>query len=139
MTKRFLLFALVMFLVGGFSADAFAQPGQTQMTAGAPALTVDKKEHDFGRMKKGADATCIFTVKNTGDQPLIISNCQGSCGCTVPTCDKNPIAPGATSEILVKYDSNRIGAFTKSVTITWNSPDPTRATEIVTIKGEVYE
>lgn len=137
--KKVLTLAILTLLFTGSAVELMAQPAGQQVTVGAPNLSVDKREHDFGRIVKGSDATCIFTVTNTGDQPLLISNCQGSCGCTVPTWDRNPIAPGATSQIVVKYDSNRMGAFTKSVTVTWNSPDVARATEVLTIKGEVYE
>ena len=74
-------------------------------------------------------------MTNTGDQPLIITNCQGSCGCTVPKCEKEPIKPGQTSTITVKYDTNRVGPINKSVTISSNA---TNAPEkIVRIKGNV--
>jgi hypothetical protein len=131
-----LLSIMMIFTVTGISA--FAQPGGG-MTIGGPVLTATKTTHDFGRIKKGSDASCIFTIKNTGDQPLIISNCQGSCGCTTPQCDKTPVLPGATNDIKVQYDSNRLGVFTKTVTVTWNSNDPGNSSTILTIKGEVYE
>jgi hypothetical protein len=53
--------------------------------------------------------------------PLIITQCQGSCGCTVPQCETAPIKPGAKSTITVKYDSNRVGPINKSVTISSNA------------------
>jgi phage tail tube protein FII len=135
MTKRILLFALISIVACLTTNKLKAQ----QPTVGGPMLSVEKKEHDFGTMKKGADATCTFVVKNTGDAPLILSKCQGSCGCTVPTCSTNPVMPGATTDVIVKYDSTRIGAFQKSVTIYWNSNDPNHATEVLTIRGTVEE
>ncbi|MCB0764967.1 MAG: DUF1573 domain-containing protein, partial [Flavobacteriales bacterium] len=75
------------------------------------------------------------TVTNTGDQPLIITNCQGSCGCTVPKCDTAPILPGASSAISVHYDTNRTGPFAKSVTI--NSNATNTPSLMVNIKGTV--
>ena len=91
--------------------------------------------HDYGTIDQGANGTCEFKVTNTGDQPLIISNCKGSCGCTVPKCDTAPIAPGQSTLVTVKYDTNRSGPINKSVTISSNA---TNAPEkIVRIKGEV--
>jgi hypothetical protein len=91
--------------------------------------------HDYGTIKQGANGTCEFTVTNTGDQPLIITNCQGSCGCTVPKCEKEPIKPGQKSTITVKYDTNRVGPINKSVTISSNAGNT--PSKIVTIKGTV--
>jgi hypothetical protein len=86
-------------------------------------------------LKQGGNGECVFTVTNTGDQPLIISNCQGSCGCTVPKCETAPIKPGAKSQITVKYDSNRVGPINKSVTITSNAANA--PSKVVRIQGTV--
>jgi hypothetical protein len=80
-----------------------------------------------------------YTFTNTGSEPLVISNAKGSCGCTVPSWPKEPIAPGATGEILVRFDSKgkgRVGggAQTKTVTITANTTPPDTR---ITIKGKV--
>lgn len=94
-----------------------------------------KKElHDYGNIKNGANGTCTFEFTNTGNAPLIISNATGSCGCTVPTWPKEPIAPGAKGEITVKYDTKRTGEFTKTVTLTSNA---TETSKVLTIKGNV--
>jgi hypothetical protein len=79
------------------------------------------------------DNAICFT--NNGTKPLIITNTQGSCGCTVPTSPKEPIAPGAKGIIGVKYATDRVGAFTKTVTVTSNADG--QATKILTIKGVV--
>ncbi|HAE30410.1 MAG TPA: hypothetical protein DCF89_04775 [Flavobacteriales bacterium] len=101
----------------------------------AQELTLDKEVHDYGTIKQGANGECVFVVKNTGSAPLIISNCKGSCGCTVPQCDKAPIAPGGTQEIKVKYDTKRVGPINKSVTITSNATNT--PTKMIRIKGNV--
>jgi hypothetical protein len=93
-----------------------------------------KEVHDYGNIKNGANGTCTFEFTNTGNAPLIISNAAGSCGCTVPTWPKEPIAPGAKGEITVKYDTKRTGEFTKTVTLTSNSSEPNK---VLTIKGNV--
>lgn len=99
-----------------------------------PMATFDKTEVDYGKIEQGSEPLRVFTFKNTGTEPLIISNAQGSCGCTVPTYPKEPIMPGQSSKIEVRYDTQRIGGFTKSVTLTTNEANSIR---VLTIKGEV--
>ena len=105
-----------------------------QPTDGAN-ITVDKEVHDYGSITQGDDGNCKFTVTNNGKEPLIISLCKGSCGCTVPVCPQEPIAPGETAEITVKYNTNKVGPINKSVTITSNATNEPR--KIVRIKGNV--
>ena len=121
--------------LGLLSMAAFAQPDAKPVGGSGPMISVDKDAHDYGTIKQGANGTCEFTVTNTGDQPLIITNCQGSCGCTVPKCEKAPIKPGEKSVITVKYDTNRVGPINKSVTISSNALNT--PSKIVTIKGSV--
>jgi hypothetical protein len=114
---------------------AFAQDNAKPVGGSGPMITMDKEVHDYGTIDQGANGTCEFKITNTGDQPLIISSCKGSCGCTVPKCDTAPIAPGKTSIVTVKYDSNRVGPINKSVTI--NSNAVNAPAKVVRIKGEV--
>jgi len=94
----------------------------------------DKTVHDYGTIKKGADGTCEFKITNTSKEPLVIQSAVGSCGCTVPKYDKEPIMPGKSTVITVKYDSNRVGPFTKEVTVMFEGkPEPAK----VQIKGNV--
>ena len=89
---------------------------------------------DYGTIPHNADGKREFVFVNNGSKPLIITNAQGSCGCTVPTYPKEPIAPGAKAVIGVKYATDRVGAFTKTVTLTTNATEPTK---VLTIKGNV--
>ena len=100
-----------------------------------PKIDFTKETHDYGTIKYGADGSCSFEFKNTGNAPLIISNAKGSCGCTVPEWPKEPIAPGAKASIKVKYDTKRPGAINKSVTITSNAVN--EPTKVIRIKGNV--
>ncbi len=70
-----------------------------------PTMTFEEKVHDFGNIKEGEVVTKLFKFKNTGEAPLIISDASSSCGCTVPSYTKAPIAPGESGEIEVKYNS----------------------------------
>lgn len=113
---------------------AQAQTGKTVGGSG-PQISVDKEVHDYGKIPAGANGTCEFKVTNTGDQPLIITNCKGSCGCTVPKCDTAPIKPGQSTLVTVKYDTKRVGAINKSVTISSNAANSPE--KIVRITGTV--
>ena len=109
--------------------------GMATAAAQGPSISLDKDVHDYGTITQGADDGCQFTVTNDGTDPLIISRCKGSCGCTVPKYDKDPIMPGATSVINVRYDTKRIGPINKSVTITSNASN--EPTKVIRIKGKV--
>jgi hypothetical protein len=98
-------------------------------------ISVNKEEHDYGTIEKGANGECVFTITNTGNAPLIISYCKPSCGCTIPQWSKDPIPPGGKTEIVVKYDTNREGPFTKNVTITSNAVNT--PSKVIRIKGKV--
>jgi Protein of unknown function (DUF1573) len=110
-------------------------------TTKAPAQTTtdlgykfDKLDHDYGTIQKGSEPYCEFKLTNTSKEPLIISEAHGSCGCTVPEYPKEPIKPGQTVIIKVRYDTNRIGPFDKQVTVTFQGKD---APAILKIHGKV--
>ncbi len=126
------LFSLMMIFVAAATTMVSAQ--EVGQNNGAK-IEFEKEVHDYGTIENGADGTCSFKFTNTGNAPLIISNAKGSCGCTVPSWPKEPIAPGATAEIKVKYATNRTGAINKSVTITSNAVNS--PTKVIRIKGNV--
>ena len=90
---------------------------------------------DYGTVAYNSNGKREFTFTNNGNKPLIITNAQGSCGCTVPSYPREPIAPGAKGVIGVNYDTSRAGqAFTKTITLTTNAVE---STKVLTIKGNV--
>lgn len=127
-----------------------AQQPIAVVTQGAE-ISFDKSTHDYGQIEQSANGECIFVFTNTGNKPLKITNAKGSCGCTVPQWPREEIAPGATGEIKVRYDTKRIGVINKSVTIqsnAMNTDNITRSkkdsegnviggTSTIRIKGEV--
>ncbi len=118
-----------------FSLISFGQDvAKPAANPNAPEIFFEETTHDFAKLQKGDECSFEFKFKNTGKEPLILANCQASCGCTTPTCPKEPIAPGASGTIKVKYDSNRVGAFNKSVTITSNAKNNP---VILNIKGTI--
>ncbi len=91
---------------------------------------------DYGTIEKGANGVRTFEFTNTGDAPLIISKVSSTCGCTVPKKPKDPILPGQTGEISVKYDTNRVMPIRKTITVLSNASTPTVALKI---KGNVVD
>lgn len=134
-------------LVAGLSAFTFAQgthgaddghghgtPAPAAAATSLADIKMDKMEHDYGTIKQGGNGECEFKFTNNGKEPLVITNCQGSCGCTVPQCPPEPILPGKTGIIKVKYDTNRPGAIYKTVTVNSNAKS---GNVVLTIKGNV--
>jgi len=117
---------------------AFAQNAapQTVENPNAPVITFDKTTHDYGTVVKGGDGTCEFKFKNTGVEPLILSNVQSSCGCTVPEWPREPLLKGKSASIKVKYDTNRVGPINKTITVMSNSKGSAVQLKIV---GNVVE
>ena len=144
MKKGILLFSAVALL--SFSGS-FAQESSKKVTkvktskvVVAPkvqgaGMSFTNETMDYGTIEHKADGNREFVFTNNGNKPLIITNTNGSCGCTVPTSPKEPIAPGAKGIIGVKYDTNRVGPFTKTVTVTSNAAG--QPTKLLTIKGTV--
>jgi hypothetical protein len=142
---------LTLALFAGLSAFTFAQDGHNandghnhggaaaQPTT-APASTADikleKLVHDYGNIMQGGNGECEFKFTNNGKEPLVITNCMGSCGCTVPQCPKEPILPGKSGVIKVKYDTNRVGGIYKTVTVNSNAKS---GNVVLTIKGNVEQ
>ena len=86
-------------------------------------IKFDKLTHDFGTFSESSPVVeCTFTFKNVGEAPLIINQAVASCGCTVPSYTKEPIAPGATGAIKVTYNGKGKfpGHFKKTITIRTN-------------------
>lgn len=128
--KKVLLSLAVMFAAVLGTNTAVAQ----EVTNGAQ-IKFNKDVHDYGTVDYAGNGQCTFEFTNTGNAPLIISNAKGSCGCTVPSWPKEPVSPGATASLSVKYDTKRPGAINKSVTITSNATNS--PTKVVRIKGTV--
>ncbi len=118
------------------SGSAVETPAADAVPVG-PTTTIEfaDTKHDYGVIEQGEKVSHIFTFKNTGNEPLVLSNVKPSCGCTTPKWTKEPIAPGGEGEIMVEFDSKgKSGKQTKTVTITANT-DP--ATTILTITGDI--
>ncbi len=114
-----------------FSAGLFAQDA---VGTEKGVFEFESSVVDYGTIAHNADGVRAFKFKNVGNAPIVITNVKGSCGCTVPTKPNGAIMPGETAEIGVKYATNRVGPFSKSVTVTSNASD---AIVVLKIKGNV--
>jgi hypothetical protein len=103
---------------GDFTKAASAEEKEGSKMNQSDAIATD---WNYGSIKNASTGYRYFKFTNTGSGPLVISAAKGSCGCTVPTWPKEPIMPGESDFIKVKYDTKRTGAFTKYVTLTTNA------------------
>lgn len=116
---------------------AEAKKRDIDINKGAPIISLDKKEYDFGTVTDGDVVQTTFVITNTGKSPLIITDAKTTCGCTVPTWPKDkPIAPGESTEIEVVFNTAGKGGGrqVKDVTLFTNTAV---GREILKLKGIV--
>lgn len=117
--KRLLL---MLALVAGFVSVKAQESSKAKVDTTAQAKIVfDNLNHNYGTIAKGADGNCVFKFTNEGTIPLVLSSVKASCGCTTPSWTKDPVLPGKKGEIKVHYDTNRMGAFSKTITVSSNA------------------
>lgn len=141
MKKVMYVFVVACLMISGATLSVNAQKAM------GPEFSAENMVVDFGDVDATKDTGFrVFKFKNTGTEPLMITNAQGSCGCTVPEWPKEPIKPGGTGEIKIKYDINRKGAINKSVTVTTNEVEskdtngnPIYKNHIISVKGNVLQ
>ncbi|QQS31371.1 MAG: DUF1573 domain-containing protein [Sphingobacteriales bacterium] len=138
-----LLFSVVVFAQVNESASlpvtsvVSSVPMETNLTpvGSGPVMEFESTDMDYGTIVQGSEPLRVFKFTNTGNEPLTITSAKGSCGCTVPTYPKEPILPGETKEIEVRYDTNRLGSFQKTVTLNTNETE--NSTHVLKIHGTV--
>lgn len=122
---------IVLMLSFNFSLHA-----QSEAKVTGPLIEFDKETHDYGTIYVNGDGNCVFTFTNKGTEPLLLTNVRAGCGCTVPQWPREPVLPGESAEIKVKYTTlNRPHTINKSIVVTSNSV--TKNTVVLRIKGEV--
>jgi Protein of unknown function (DUF1573) len=117
MKKYFFIVVLL-----GLGIQGIAQSTSAAKVNG-PVITFEKKTHEFGDIMQGDKVEETFKFTNTGNEPLIITNVQVTCGCTTPKgWPRDPIAPGGKAEITVGFNSaGKDGRQNKVVTIVSNA------------------
>ena len=131
--RKLLSLVVILTLFTSFSTNA---QEESKKDLKGPKIEFENETIDYGEVEYASNGQREFVFKNTGNAPLIITKAKGSCGCTVPTPPKEPIMPGKTGIIKVKYDTKRGGRpFSKSVTIYSNAVNS--PTKVLKIKGKV--
>ena len=132
--KKFALICL-------FATLAFAAGAQNEEQREVPAngakIRFEELEHQYGTIQKGGNGVCQFVFWNDGNEPLILQNVKASCGCTTPSYTQKPVMPGQSGVIEVKYNTNNVGGFSKTVTVTSNAVDNPRVQ--LRIRGNVVD
>ena len=123
--KKFI--AIAIFVVAGIG---------TAMAQETAKIEFKSETIDYGEIEKGSDGVRVFEFTNTGNVPLVIANVTSSCGCTIPKKPEDPIQPGETGEIQVKYNTKLVGPIRKTVTVYSNADESTKSLKI---KGRVIE
>lgn len=129
MKKPFVLLILVVLV-----ANAWAQETKpATVNVNGAVLTFEKSTHDFGDIYQGDNVEHVYKFTNTGNEPLIISNIQVTCGCTAPSWPKNPIPPGGKGEIKIRFNSTgKMGRQNKTVTVVSNAVNEDNLISFVT-------
>ena len=133
---------LVIFLSLGLSqihAQEIAAPEAIEGIQDGPIMTFEGTIVDYGQIEQNSEPLRIAKFTNTGTEPLVIKSARGSCGCTVPTYPKQPIMPGESAEIEVRYDTKRVGKINKTVTITTNEGGDPHVLKVVGKISKVEE
>lgn len=117
MKKVVLSFLMMLFVVA-----AYAQEKAQIASVNGPQITFQESEYKFGDLEQGEKAEHVFTFKNTGTAPLVLSDVRTTCGCTASEWPKEPVAPGKSGQIKVTFNSaGKMGAQNKVVTIVSNA------------------
>jgi hypothetical protein len=115
MRETFLAVAAILVLLTG-SAGCDRTPEEKAKVSGQE-IWFEELMHDYGQIEEDSDATWSFAFKNLGDESIVINRVRSTCGCTVPAWPHEPIEPGASGEITVKYNTATTGTFLKSVVV----------------------
>lgn len=136
MKRIVLLSALLLLGLKVMLAQTEITTSEVVDTAKLPVMIFEITEYDFGTLKKGDPCIYDFVFKNDGKSDLVITNVRSSCGCTTPTYTQEPVKKNDKGTISVKYDSNRVGSFSKTITITSNAKN---SPVIISIKGKIED
>jgi hypothetical protein len=118
-----------LFLMGALVFSSTAQVNlvtDEQVDPNAPVISWVEEVHDFGTIPQGIPVTHRFEFSNSGKSPLIISNVQKTCGCTVTEWSKEPIVPGGSGFVTAQFNAASPGAFNKAITVQSNSSTPNK-------------
>lgn len=89
-----------------------------------PKIEISERSWNFGHMKQGDVLTHVFTFRNAGGSPLVISNVRSTCGCTAVLLSKKTIQPGMEGTLKVTFNSRGYsGEVRKYIFVETNDPE----------------
>lgn len=132
--KKFALICMFAALAFGVSAQ---EVEKKEAPVNGAKIRFEQMEHQYGTIQKGGNGDCQFVFWNDGNEPLILQNVKASCGCTTPKYSQKPVMPGEKGFIDVHYNTNNVGGFSKTVTVTSNAVDNPRV--VLRVKGNVKQ
>ena len=133
--KKIFFVSLAFLAINALKAQGVTTVPKTDQQTGADALLLKQDVHDFGTIPQGKPVYYSFEIVNNGSVPLKLDNVQASCGCTTPEWSKEPIAPGASSQIKVGYNAAAEGPFEKFISVAYNGNQAKQ----IRIKGTVWK
>ena len=126
--KKSLVIMLMVFLT------SLSIQAQEKAVVSQDSIVFENTTHDYGTIVQGSDGTCVFNFTNKGKAPIVLNDVKASCGCTVPEWTRTPVVPKQKGTIKVTYNTNTVGAFTKSITVNSNAVN---TPVVLIIKGVV--
>lgn len=134
--KNFIITLFICFAAMGLNAQETQNQPAVEQPASTDSIIFEKLVHDYGTIEQGGNGVCEFKYTNKGEKPLVLSNVKASCGCTVPKWPREPLEAGQSNVISVKYNTNNVGSFSKSITVTSNASN---TPVVLRIKGTVVK
>ncbi|OQA97637.1 MAG: hypothetical protein BWY22_01210 [Bacteroidetes bacterium ADurb.Bin217] len=128
MKKIMIIVSLLVIATVGYSQKKEAEK--------KPEVVFDSLTYNYGVIAKGSSGECSFKFTNKSKTPLILTNVKAGCGCTVPSWPREEIKPKHSGEIKIKYNTNNVGYFTKTVSVYTNKQEEPI---ILTITGQVVD
>lgn len=129
------LIIFIVLLLSGIVLAAHAD-GLTEKEAREryPYAVVDMHEIDFGQLESGRPVTSRLSITNEGFIDLQIAKARSSCGLMIQTWPTAPVKPGESVQLNFRFDSNRLGPFSRLITIHTNAWNKDLTVEV---KGEI--
>jgi len=101
-----------------------------------PKISIDNTIYEFEDVVAGIAVIHMFTLTNSGDEPLLIERVHATCGCSTTILPKARLAAGESTKLEVIVDTVGLeGNINKSIYITSN--DPNSPEQTLQIRGSV--
>lgn len=110
----------ILFIIGAIFISSLSFAQNSNDNSSAASINFEEKVHDFGTIEENSDGTCTFSFKNSGNEPLVITEVITSCGCTDPDYPDRPIMPGEKNQIEIAYDTSKLGNINEQIIVRSN-------------------